>query len=444
MKNSTFIRLPKKSKAVECTEFRTLSLMSHMLKVLLRIILRRNKILLEKEIDVTQSGFIGGKGTREGIFNMRTISERYLQLNKEIYVCFIDYEKAFDRVNHEKLIQSLQRIGVRGRDIRFIRNLYWDQKAFIKLENSLSDEIKIKRGVRQGCVLSPTLFNLYTEMIFREIEDLPGINIGGRNVNNLRYADDTVLVAENEEHLQNLLDTVNNSGLCYGMKMNAKKTKSMVISRKEAKPRIKIKIGQTDIEQVDNFIYLGQMITEDGRSDKEIIRRISIAKGIFNKMSKNVLCKKETSLKTRKRILTCYVWSTLLYGADTWTLNTEMIKRLSAFEMWCYRKMLRISWYDKISNEEVLKWIKEKRTLVTSIKIKKLKLFGHIVRRNNLQRDLMEGHINGKRGRGRPITTWTSNIQEWTGLKYSEAIRAAHDRPLWRAISSNPLQEDGT
>ena len=161
-------------------------------------------------------------------------------------------------------------------------------------------------------------------------------------------------------------------------------------------------------------------------------------------MSKSVLCRKEISLKTRKRILTCFVWSTLLYGADTWTLNTEMIKRLTAFEMWCYRRMQKIAWYNKISNEDVLKQVDEKRRLVTSIKIKKMKLFGHIVRHNNLQRDLMEGHINGKRTRGRPITTWTSNIQKWSGLTYNEAVRAAQDRQIWRTISSNPLQEEGT
>ena len=162
-------------------------------------------------------------------------------------------------------------------------------------------------------------------------------------------------------------------------KLNKLKTKTMLISRAESPPEIKIKIGTTEVEQVKTFTYLGQMITEDGKSEKEIIRRISISKGIFNKMSKGVLCNKQINLKTRKRILTCYVWSTLLYGADTWTLNKEMINKLEALEMWCYRKMLKISWYNKISNEEVLKQMNEKRRILNTIKAKKLKLFGPIL-----------------------------------------------------------------
>ena len=86
-------------------------------------------------------------------------------MNKHIYACFLDYEKAFDRVNHQRMIENLQKIGIPGRDIKFIRNLYWTQKAFARLENGLSDEILIKRGVRQGCVLFPALFNLFRDDI---------------------------------------------------------------------------------------------------------------------------------------------------------------------------------------------------------------------------------------------------------------------------------------
>ena len=160
------MRLPKKAKATKCSDFRTLSLMSHILKVLLKVVLLRIRNKIEKEINETQSGFITGKGTREGIFNLRTIYERYLDNDKDVYVCFIDYEKAFDRVNHEKMIECLKQIDIDGKDLRLIRNIYWNQKAYIRTEQGLSPEVFIRRGVRQGCVLSPCLFNLYTENIF--------------------------------------------------------------------------------------------------------------------------------------------------------------------------------------------------------------------------------------------------------------------------------------
>ena len=114
--------------------------------------------------------------------------------------------------------------------------------------------------------------------------------------------------------------------------MNAKKTKTMIISKREDKPKISATIDGTDIEQVTNFPYLGQKITEDGRCEEEIKRRISIAKTTFSKMTK-VLTSRKITLNTRKRILQCYVWSTLQYGVETWTITESMAKRLSAFEM---------------------------------------------------------------------------------------------------------------
>ena len=233
MNESTFICLQKKPKATMCTEYRTLSLTSHFLKMILRIILLRNRQKIESEISELQSGFINGKGTCEGILNLRTICERMCEVGKKVYVCFIDYEKAFDRVDHEKMIECLKSIGTSKRDLKLVVNLYWSQRAVMQLVRSISDKIEIKRCVRQGCVLSPSLFNLYTENIFKYIRNFRGINIVGCCINNLRYADDTVLLAESEKDPQAIVDQVNEAGKVYNMKMNEKKTKTMVVSKSE-------------------------------------------------------------------------------------------------------------------------------------------------------------------------------------------------------------------
>ncbi|GFO09204.1 endonuclease-reverse transcriptase [Plakobranchus ocellatus] len=102
----------------------------------------------------------------------------------------------------------LTQLKIDGKDLRIIKNMYWDQKAAMRVEGEVSKFQNIKRGVRQGCVLSPDLFSLYSEIIMRNLEGHPGIKIGGSNINNLRYADDTVLIAENEKDLQQLLDIV--------------------------------------------------------------------------------------------------------------------------------------------------------------------------------------------------------------------------------------------
>ena len=184
LSTSIFIRLPKKAKATECSDYRTLSLMSHILKILLKVILKRNKHEIESVIIETQSGFMTGKGTREGIYNLGTIIERYIKCGKNIYLYFIDHEKAFDRVKHVKIIECMENLDIDGKDISLIRNLYWNQRAYMRTEDGLSPEIHIKRGVRQGCVLSPCLFNMYTENIFGAMDTNKGIYIYWWNNNN--------------------------------------------------------------------------------------------------------------------------------------------------------------------------------------------------------------------------------------------------------------------
>ena len=135
--NASIIRKsPKKTKATKFEEHRILSLMSHVLKLMLRIILEEISSL--KKLSAKQeSWFMKGKGTREGICNLHTISERYTDLNRDVFACFIDYEKAFDKVNHKKMVEFLINVGMRGKDIRFIRNLYWERGAFINWKKIL-------------------------------------------------------------------------------------------------------------------------------------------------------------------------------------------------------------------------------------------------------------------------------------------------------------------
>ena len=111
-------------------------------------------------------------------------------------MCFIDYPKAFDKVLHEELLQILEKLYIHGKDWRILCNLYWEQTAYMRVDNDLSEYTRIERGVQKGFVFSPDLFNLYKEMILRELEDLPRLVIRGHNINNIRYADDTVLIAE--------------------------------------------------------------------------------------------------------------------------------------------------------------------------------------------------------------------------------------------------------
>ena len=155
-----------------------------------------------------QAGFRKGRGTRDQIANIRWIIEKARKFQKNIYFCFIDYTKAFDCVDHNKLWKILKEMGIPDHLTYLLRNLYADQEATIRTGHETVDWFQIEKGVCQGCILSPCLFNLYAEYIMRNAgldEAQAGVKTAGRNINNLRYTDDTALTAESEEELKSLL-----------------------------------------------------------------------------------------------------------------------------------------------------------------------------------------------------------------------------------------------
>ena len=139
------------------------------------------------------------------------------------------------------------------------------------------------------------------------------------------------------------------------------------------------------------MVYLGSITTGDGKSEVEIKRRMEIARNAFNNM-KSVLSSRNISINIRMRLTKCYVWSTLLYGAETWTITKTVTKRIDAFEMWTHRWILRISWKEHQPNEEVLNMMKTSLKLIKIIKKRKCEYFAHFIRRpNSIQRLLLEG-----------------------------------------------------
>src|SRR5215469_14751989 len=217
----------------------------------------------------------------------------------------------------------------------------------------------------------------------------------------------------------------------------------MIISRREEIPNLIIKIANNSLEQVHSYTYLGHLITEDGKSDKEISRRIGIARSAFMNM-KNILTSREINLNTRMRMAKCYIWSTLLYGAETWTINKNSEDKLMAFEMWMLRRIMKIPWTARKTNEEVLRLSSQRRALMETIKKRKIKFLGHLLRHQSLQKLLLEGMIEGTRGRGRPRTDWMRNVRDWTYLSHEDCAREAQDRTWWRYMVVNLLEGDDT
>ena len=209
------------------------------------------------------------RGTRNAIFVLRRLVEIMIEKQKDVYVCFIDYSKAFDSMKHKSLIELLQSLDIDSQYVKLLANLYWNQKAAVR-------------------------------------------------------------------------------------------------------------------EQVDRFIYLGNLFTSDGRCEQDVRQRIAIAKSAFISLEK-VLKNRNINIQLRCRFLKCYVCSTLLYGFEAWTLSSKMLNKLEATEMWFLRSMQKIPYPEHVTHVEVLRRAHTKRKLLGEMVNRHVKFFGHVMRNEEIE-----------------------------------------------------------
>src|SRR5215469_2931664 len=212
----------------------------------------------------------------------------------------------------------------------------------------------------------------------------------------------------------------------------------MVISREVLNPRVNIRIEDNLVKQVGRFNYLGSLINEEGRCEDDIKKRINKAECAFNKM-KNLLTNSKVSMETRKQFVKCYVWSTLLYGCESWTLRKTDVNRIQVAEMWFWRRLLRVSWIDRISNEIILERMNSSREIMKQIRQKQLRFLGHIVREQKLESRVLTGTTRRRRPKSRPRTTYMDGLVKALRGRYSKVdlLRSTNDREAWRFMVAN-------
>ena len=211
------------------------------------------------------------------------------------------------------------------------------------------------------------------------------------------------------------------------MKINVKKTKTMLVS-KGVSGTVNIAIEGQIVEQVKKFRYLRAIITENGRCVAEAKASIAMAKDAFSKRKE--LLSRNMSRVVKKKIVKAIVWSVALYGCETWALKKDEIQRLNALEMWIWRRMERVSWKDRKTNEEVMDMVGEKRSIVETIVKRKKNWIGHILRGEGLLKDVIEGRMEGKPPRGRKRIGMIDDLKE---KSYQDMKRRAEDRVSWRS-----------
>ena len=222
-----------------------------------------------------------------------------------------------------------------------------------------------------------------------------GIKIAGRNINNLRYADDTTFMAESEEELKSLLMKVKVESEKVGLKFNIQKTKIIASSS--------ITLWQIDgetTETVRDFIFLGSKITANGDCSHEIKKCLLLGRTVMTNLD-SILKSRDITLPTRICLVKAMVFPVVIYGHESWTVKKAEHRRIDAFELWCWRRLLRVPWTAKRSNQSILKEISPGRSLEGLTLKLKLQYFGHLMRRvDSFEKTLMLGGIGSRRRRG--------------------------------------------
>src|SRR5574340_1026742 len=267
---------------------------------------------------------------------------------ENIYFFFIDYAKAFDCVDHNKLWKILKEMGIPDHLTCLLRNLYAGQEATVRTRHRATEWFQIRKGVRQGCILSPCLFNLYAEYIMRNAgldEAQAGIKIARRNSNNLRYADDTTLMAESEEELKSLLMKVKVESEKVGLKLNIQKMKIMASG-----PITSWQINGETVETVADFIFLGSKITVDGDCSHEIQRRLLLGRKVTTNLD-SILKSRDITLLTKVHLVKAMVFPVVMYGCESWMVKKAEHQRIDTFELWCWRRLLRVDRSEEHTSE---------------------------------------------------------------------------------------------
>uniref|UniRef100_A0A4W2IJ09 RNA-directed DNA polymerase n=1 Tax=Bos indicus x Bos taurus TaxID=30522 RepID=A0A4W2IJ09_BOBOX len=317
-KRSVFIPIPKKGNAKECSNYRTIALISQASEVTLKILQARLQQYVNCEFPDVQAGFRKGRGSRDQLANIRWIIEKARAFRKNIYFCLIDYVKDFDWVDHNKLWKILKEMGIPDHLTCLLRNLYAGQEATVRTGHRTTDWFQIGKGVHQGCILSPCLYNLYAEYIMTNAgleEAQAGIKIAGRNISNLRYADDTTLMAESEEELKSLLTKVKEESEKVGLKLNIQKTKITASS-----PITSWEIDGETVETMSDFMFLGSKITADGDCSHEIKKRLLLGRKVLTNLD-SIFKSRDITLPTKIRLVKAMVFPVVMYGCESWTIK---------------------------------------------------------------------------------------------------------------------------
>lgn len=433
LKEGVIFKIPKKGDLKDRNNWRGITLLSMVNKIIAHIITKRISDVVTPALRNEQAGFRPHKSCIDHVNSLRVITEQSVEWRSSLYLCFIDFEKAFDTLDHNVIWSALICKGVPTKLISLIKSLYHQATCRILHERKLSKQISVGIGVRQGCVLSPLLFNIVLDTIMtKAMQDGRGIRWGLHgSLSDLDYADDICIMTHSFDDMTAKLQQLSDITEEAGLKINIGKTKTLRIN---AARQEKFHINNHELEDVHSFCYLGSIITNTGGSKDDIENRVIKARQTFGRL-KSVWSSRTLSRRVKLKIFETNVKSILLYGCETWNAAPRDILKLQVFANQCLRRIMRIFWPNVITNNRL--WAETKQhPVATEIKKRKWNWIGHILRRpsNDITRNAIDWNPQGNRRIGRPAHTWRRQIdieaaamnRSWGEIKF-----LAQDKSRW-------------
>ena len=316
--------------------------------------------------------------------------------------------------------------------------MYSNSRCAVRSNGQLGEWFQIETGVRQGCILSPMLFLLVMDWIMRRAADDSncGVDwIDNKRLTDLDFADDIALLGSTWKGMAELTKNIEKEAGMVGLRINADKTKLMAVGKLEASQNILA--GGKQVEEVHDFCYLGSMISDDSSCNKDIKSRLGKANSTFGRLN-NIWKNKSLKCKTKIRLYESLVLSTALYGAETWPMTVANMKKLEAAHHKWQRKILGITWRDKITNDAVREQTGMQK-MEDVLRRKRLRWLGHVYRmdENRISKQALKwSPADGRKKRGRPRKNWNATVSDdlkIIGMDWDEAEQKAEERLMWRS-----------
>ena len=428
----TIIRIPKKGARSDCNNWRGITLLSIPSKILAKIIIKRISDAVDSLLRNEQAGFRPGRGCTDQIFALRNIIEQCSEWQRQLYINFIDFEKAFDSIHRDSLWKIVRSYGVPQHLIQLIKGFY---NNFTCKVGSSDLHFQVKTGGRQGCVMSSTLFIIAIDWVMRQTtsDSNRGIRWGIHTVlEDLDFADDIAMFSHTHQHLQEKTNRLQKYAGQIGLNVNAKKTEIMTLNTNRPSP---VMLGEQELSTTNTFTYLGSVVNTDGGAETDIQQRLCKARTAFKNLQA-VWRSGQYTIRTKLHFYKSCILPILLYGSECWRMTECDQQKLSTFHTRSLRRILRIFWPQKVSNQDLLNrcQLEDMAMIITK---RRWKWLGHVLRKDhsNITRTALFWTPEGKRKRGRPKITWRLTVeaemkayhQTWGTLQ-----KKASDRQGWR------------